>query len=280
MVFPYFRNRTGYIVLGITLGHLLLISTQVNNERGVPVLEAMVFGMFAEVQRAGTTVLNSGKGIWTDYLALQTVRDENKKLKEQVSRLQVQRQEDRALMSEVRGLRELLDFRASSSFETIAATLIGSSPSPEFRTVTINKGKADGVRPDMAVITPAGVVGRIITPNARASQVQLLIDRNAAAGAMLERSRSQGIVVGGGSNYLNVNYLSRMSDIRTDDQVVTSGVDGIYPKGLLIGKVESFQLGILDFTEIVIRPAVDFSSLEHVLIIVTPLVTTNFEDEG
>lgn len=280
MVFSYFRNRTGYIVLGITLGHLLLISTQVNNERGVPVLEAMVFGMFAEVQRVGTIVLNSGKGVWTDYLALQTVRDENKKLKEQVSRLQVQQQEDRALMSEVRGLRELLDFRASSSFETISATLIGSSASPEFRTVTINKGKADGVRPDMAVITPAGVVGRIITPNARASQVQLLIDRNAAAGAMLERSRSQGIVVGGGSNYLNVNYLSRMSDIRTDDQVVTSGVDGIYPKGLLIGQVESFQLGVLDFTEIVIRPAVDFSSLEHVLIIVTPLVTTNFEDEG
>ena len=280
MVFPYFRNRTGYIVLGITLGHLLLISTQVNNERGVPVLEAMVFGMFAEVQRVGTIVLNSGKGVWTDYLALQTVRDENKKLKEQVSRLQVQQQEDRALMSEVRGLRELLDFRASSSFETISATLIGSSASPEFRTVTINKGKADGVRPDMAVITPAGVVGRIITPNARVSQVQLLIDRNAAAGAMLERSRSQGIVVGGGSNYLNVNYLSRMSDIRTDDQVVTSGVDGIYPKGLLIGQVESFQLGVLDFTEIVIRPAVDFSSLEHVLIIVTPLVTTNFEDAG
>ena len=280
MVFSYFRNRTGYIVLGITLGHLLLISTQVNNERGVPVLEAMVFGMFAEVQRVGTIVLNSGKGVWTDYLALQTVRDENKKLKEQVSRLQVQQQEDRALMSEVRGLRELLDFRASSSFETISATLIGSSASPEFRTVTINKGKADGVRPDMAVITPAGVVGRIITPNARVSQVQLLIDRNAAAGAMLERSRSQGIVVGGGSNYLNVNYLSRMSDIRTDDQVVTSGVDGIYPKGLLIGQVESFQLGVLDFTEIVIRPAVDFSSLEHVLIIVTPLVTTNFEDAG
>jgi rod shape-determining protein MreC len=71
-----------------------------------------------------------------------------------------------------------------------------------------------------------------------------------------------------------------MSDIRTDDQVVTSGVDGIYPKGLLIGQVESFQLGVLDFTEIVIRPAVDFSSLEHVLIIVTPLVTTNFEDAG
>lgn len=280
MVFSYFRNRTGYIVLGITIVHLLLISTQVNNERGVPVLEEMGFGMFSEVQRAGTAVLNSGKGLWTDYLSLQTVRDENKKLKEQISQLQVQQQEDRGLMSEVHGLRALLDFRTGSPFETIAATLIGSSASPEFRAVTINKGKVDGVRPDMAVITPAGVVGRIIMPSARASQVQLLIDRNAAAGAMLERSRSQGIVVGEGSNYLSVNYLSRMSDIRTDDQVVTSGIDGIYPKGLLIGQVESFQLGVFDFTEIVIRPAVDFSSLEHVLIILTSPVTANFEDAG
>ncbi len=279
MAFSYFRNRTGYIFLGVTIGHLLLISTQNNNERRVPVFGTMAFGMFSEVQRAGTFVLNSGKGLWTDYLSLQTVRDENENLKEKISELQVQQQEDRALMSEARSLRALLDFRAESPFETIAAMLIGSSPSPEFRTVTINKGKTDGVRLDMAVITPAGVVGRIVMPSARASQVQLLIDRNAAAGAMLERSRSQGIVVGQGSNYLSVNYLSRMSGIRTGDQVVTSGIDGIYPKGLLVGDVESFQLGVLDFTEIVIRPAVDFSSLEHVLIILTPPVTVNFEDE-
>ena len=112
-------------------------------------------------------------------------------------------------MSEVRGLRELLDFRPSSSFETIAATLIGSSASPEFRTVTINKGKADGVRPDMAVITPAGVVGRIITPNARASQVQLLIDRNAAAGAMFVWVNSlAGVIARYNSGTFDVRFIS------------------------------------------------------------------------
>ena len=95
----------------------------------------------------------------------------------------------------------------------------------------------------MAVIAPAGVVGRIIMPSARASKVQLLIDRNAAAGALVERSRAQGVVEGTGADVLRMNYVSGVADVKVGDRVVTSGIDGIYPKGFVIGQIESIRAG-------------------------------------
>jgi rod shape-determining protein MreC len=121
----------------------------------------------------------------------------------------------------------------------------------------------------MAVIAPAGVVGRIITPSARASKVQLLIDRNAAAGALVERSRAHGVVEGTGGT-LRMNYVSGTADVQVGDTVVTSGIDGIYPKGFVIGQIESVQRGAGEFETIALRPAVDFSSVEAALVVVTP----------
>ena len=121
----------------------------------------------------------------------------------------------------------------------------------------------------MAVLAPAGVVGRIITPSARAAKVQLLIDRNAAAVALVERSRAQGVVEGTGGD-LRLNYVSGTADVKVGDIVVTSGIDGIYPKGFVVGQIESVETGSGTFGAIVIKPAVDFSSLEAVLVVVTP----------
>jgi rod shape-determining protein MreC len=124
----------------------------------------------------------------------------------------------------------------------------------------------------MAVIAPAGVVGRIITPSPRAAKVQLLIDRNAAAGAIVERSRAQAVVEGTGGE-LRLNYVSGTADVQPGDVVITSGIDGIYPKGFVIGQIESVERGAGVFGTIVIRPAVDFSSIEAVLVVVTPPVS-------
>ena len=110
----------------------------------------------------------------------------------------------------------------------------------------------------MAVIVPAGVVGRIVTPTARASKVQLLIDRNAAAGALIERSRAHGVVEGTGGG-LRMNYVSSLADVQVGDTVVTSGIDGIYPKGFVIGQIESVERGSGGFGTIVVRPVVDSS---------------------
>jgi rod shape-determining protein MreC len=109
----------------------------------------------------------------------------------------------------------------------------------------------------------------VITPTARAAKVQLLIDRNAAAGALVERSRAQGVAVGTGG-VLRLDYVSGTADVRVGDTVVTSGIDGIYPKGFVVGQIESVERGQGVFGAIAVRPAVDFSSLEAVLIVLTP----------
>ena len=122
----------------------------------------------------------------------------------------------------------------------------------------------------MAVIGPAGLVGRVVTPTAHASKVQLLIDRNAAAGALVERSRAQGIVVGSGVDMLRMDFVPATADVKAGDTVVTSGVDGIYPKGFVIGKVEQVENGNGIYKAIRVRPSVEFNRLEEVLVVKTP----------
>ena len=167
-------------------------------------------------------------------------------------------------------LRQLLELRERAELDTTAAEVIAAGASPEFRTVTIDKGSADGLAADMAVISPAGVVGRVILPSPRASKVQLLIDRNAAAGALIERTRVQGVVVGLGADGLRMEYVPGTADVKPGDLVVTSGIDGIYPKGFVIGTIETVERGTGAYHEITVRPAVDFSRLEEVLVVLTP----------
>lgn len=263
------RRRIGYFFIAVTVGHIVLISAQVNTDRGVPVLEAVTFGAFAEIQRGASSLIGGVRTSWGEYLALRTVRGENDRLRQEVARLQVTLQQERALAQQSRALERLLGLRSQAELATVAARVIAGSASPDFRTLTIDKGTADGLRPDMAVIAPAGVVGRIITPSARAAKVQLLIDRNAAVGALVERSRAQGVVEGTGGD-LRLNYVSETADVKVGDVVVTSGIDGIYPKGFVVGRIESMERGSGAFGAIVIRPAIDFSSLEAVLVAVAP----------
>ena len=136
--------------------------------------------------------------------------------------------------------------------------------------MTINKGTRHGIKRDMAVIAPSGVVGRVFQPTGRAAMVQLLIDRNAAAGAMIERSRVQGLVVGTGSAGLRFDYVPATASVEPGDLLVTSGIDGIYPKGFILGQIESVERRGHEFGIIAVRPAVDFSTLESVLVVTEP----------
>ena len=268
------RQRTGYLFIAVSIGHILLISAQVNTERGVPLLEAVTFGAFAEVQRGASSLVGGVRTSWSDYLALQSVRSDNEQLRQEVAKLRIALQQQRALAQQSRTLSDLLKLREQVQIDTVAAGVIAGSASPDFRTLTIDKGSSDGLRPDMAVVAPAGVVGRIITPTARAAKVQLLIDRNAAAGAIVERSRAQGVVEGSGSG-LHLSYVSGTADVQSGDVVITSGIDGIYPKGFVIGQIESVERVAGAFGAIVVRPAVDFSAIEAVLVVTTPPVTAD-----
>lgn len=264
------RQRSGYLLLAVVLGQIILISAQVNSRTGVPVLEAVTFGIFAEMQRATAGAASGVRRGWNGYIDLRRAQAENVDLKRQLAAAEIQLQEQRALADRSRDLEQLLELRDHSNLKTIGAEIIAAGASLDFRTVTIDKGTHDGLRADMAVIAPSGVVGRVAVPSARAAKVQLLIDRNAAAGALIERSRAQGVVMGGGDDRLRMEYVSEVADVVVDDVVVTSGIDGIFPKGSIIGRVESVDKAGGVYRRIVVRPAVDFRSLEEVLVVLTP----------
>jgi rod shape-determining protein MreC len=262
------RQRSGWLFMAVVVGHILLISTQVSTRRGVPFLEALTFGVFAEVQRTTTSGIGGVRDVWQNYFALQQTRQENQQLRTELAQLRVGLQQERALAEQSRMLQKLLDMKMETPLKTTAAYVIAGAASPDFRTATIDKGTSDGLKPDMAVISPAGVVGRIILPTSRAAKIQLLIDRDAAAGAVTERGRAQGVVVGTGTS-LRMDHVPGTADLKVGDRVVTSGIEGIYPKGFEIGQIESIERRAGEFSAVIIRPAVEFSSVEAVLVVLT-----------
>src|SRR6187402_1101888 len=257
-----FRQRTAMLFIAVVLGHIILISAQVNSSAGVPLLEVITFGAFAEVQRGAAGLTGGIRDAWSGYGNLRHVRAENEELRRKLGELQVQFQQERARAERARQLENLLGFKQQLRVETIAAGVIGASASLDFRGITIDRGTSQAVTANMAVIGPAGLVGRVVTPTAHASKVQLLIDRNAAAGALVERSRAQGIVVGSGVDVLRMDFVPATADVKAGDTVVTSGVDGIYPKGFVIGTVQQVENGNGIYKAIRVRPSVEFNRLE------------------
>lgn len=264
------RRRSGYLFLAVLIAQIVIISAQVSTRSGTPALEALALGLFSEVQRVGSAAVRGVREAWTGYVDLRGARAENDALLRQLRDARIALQQERALAQRTRGLQQLLELREQVAVSTAAANVIGAAATPDFRTITIDKGTGGGLRPDMAVIAPSGVVGRVVVPSARAAKVQLLIDRNAAAGALIERTRAQGVVLGTGDGYLELDYLSGMVDIVPGDTVVTSGIDGIFPKGFVIGWVDEVERSGSTYKRVTVRPAVDFSRLEEVLVVLTP----------
>lgn len=269
MALPDIRQRSGYLLLVVVVGQIILISAQVNSRSGVSLLQAAVFGAFADVQRATGAAVDGVRNVWEGYVALHGVREDNVALKARLRDLEVAMQRERALAGESRQLRQLLALRDSAGVPTRAADIVGSSPTADFRTLTINLGTDDGVSADMAVVAPAGVVGRIVTLDRRATKVQLIVDRSAAAAVMFEKSRVQALAMGTGENLLRLEYVPGSAEVAVGDVVVTSGIDGIYPAGFVLGRVESIERLGGTFKSISVRPAVDFSTLEQVLVVMS-----------
>ena len=263
------------------IGHVILISAQVQSKSGVRVLEAVTFNVFSRIQGGTASVISGVRNVWGNYVALRGVRAENETLRKQLADAEVRLQEQRALAARAVRLQELLDLRAATSLPTLAAEVIAGSANPGMMTVTIDRGSADGLVPDMAVVASKGIVGRIVAPlAAHAARVQLLIDRNAAAGALTERTRAGGMIVGSeGDPPLRMELVSNLADVKEGDLVIASGVDGIYPKGFAIGYVENSERGSGLYRSITVRPAVDFSSVEDVLVVLVPPRAAGVEEE-
>jgi rod shape-determining protein MreC len=270
MALPDIRQRAGLLFLVIAVGHIVLISAQVNSRSGVPLLQEVAFGAFSQVQRAAAGLVGGGQAAWKDYVDLRSVRAENADLRRRNAELQVKLQQQRTAVEENGRLQQLLALRDRTGLQVVGAAVIGGSVTPDFRTVTIDRGRSDGMRSDLAVLGAAGVVGRVVTPSRGTSKVQLLVDRNAAIACLLERSRAQGIVVGTGEDVLRLEYLPATADVKVGDTVVSSGIDGIYPKGLTIGRIERVDRVGTGYKAIIVRPAVNFGALEEVLVVTSP----------
>jgi rod shape-determining protein MreC len=270
MALPDIRQRAGYLFLAVAVGHIVLISAQVNSRAGIPLLQAVVFGAFSQVQHAAAGVVGTGEAIWRNYVDLRGVRGENVDLRRRVAELQVKLQQQRNQVEATARLQELLGLREQSGLVTVAAQVIAGSATPDFRTVTIDRGRKDGLRVYTAVLAAPGIVGCVVTPGRATAKVQLLVDRNAAIAGLIERSRAQGIVLGTGEELLRMEYLAATADVKSGDAVVSSGIDGIYPKGFTIGRVERVERVGTAIKAAYLRPAVDFSALEEVLVVQSP----------
>ena len=275
------RKRTGYLFLAVMMAQVILVSAQVQTMSGSKVLQAVTFEVFSRVQFGTASVVNLWRNGWSNYVALRGVRGENERLKRTVAELEVKLQQEHGLAARSQQLQALLNLQTQATLPTLAAEVIAGNQDQVLRSVTINRGSAEGVRADMAVIAPGGVVGRVIAPVARhAARVQLIIDRNAAAGALVERTRAGGMVVGAdGDPPLRMDLVSNLSDVKPGDSVLASGVDGIFPKGYQIGRVERVDRGAGLHLAITVRPEVNFSSLEEVLVVlIPPRAATRGED--
>ena len=263
------RRRTTYFFLLVSLGHVLLISAQVQSKSGMPLLEQVAFGAFAGVQRAAAGLADGAWSLWGRYVALHGVVAENAQLRAEIAKLQGEIQQKDALLGRTTALEATLRMQQSVSQRTLAARVIAGDPAPGALTITIDRGTDDGVHENQGVIASGGVVGRVMgQPLPHAARVQLLTGRNAAAGALLERAAAEGVVTGGGDDPpLHMQFVNKSYDVAVGDRVLTSGHDGVFPAGFLVGAVASVDRGSGIHLQIAVRPAVNFAHLTVVLIL-------------
>ena len=263
-------RRARSLLVAVVLGHVLLISAQVATPGGPSLLRTTVVAVVTEFQEAGWLAAGAIHSVWDAYAALRGVREENARLARENIDLRVQLQQARANAAGADDMRALLGLRPHLPWKTTGADVVAGSLSPDFRAITIDKGFGDGIARDMPVINAAGVLGRVAQPAGNTATVQLIIDRSAAAAVRVDRTRTEGIALGNGDGTLRLEYLSATAEIAEGDTVVTAGIDGVYPPGLGVGRVERVERVGPAYRQVVIRPYADFSRLETVLVLVAP----------
>jgi len=211
--------------------------------------------------------------IWEAYIDLQGVKEENQVLKAQLAQLENEITSYREALIENRRLRQLLDIKNSSNWKTIVAQVIGTDIAPWRAVITIDVGKRNGVTVDMPVLCQGGLLGRVIETSISYSKVMLLTDYHSRIGAIIQRNRARGILKGDGARGCILDYVKKGVDIQIGDTVITSGLDGIFPKGLLLGKVKLVGPGDKSdlFQFIGVKPMADIEETEEVLVLKSPL---------
>jgi rod shape-determining protein MreC len=233
--------------------------------------ESLVVTIVSPVQKVVRGVIGGVGGVWRGYFHLVGLERENEALKRELQELKLQMNKYREADLANKRLRALLNFKTSIPTPLLPAEVVAFDPSGWFQTILIDKGENDGVIRDMAVVSADGLVGRVIGVSGRHAKVLLILDGNSAVDALIQRSRARGILVGLGRNRCLLNYVQRNEDVQVGDPVISSGMGGVFPKGILLGKVQEVVRGNSGlFQTVEVEPAVDFSGLEEVMVVVQP----------
>jgi rod shape-determining protein MreC len=265
------RRRGTLVIVVLIIGAIVLISLQISGRYEGDPLHNLVLRVISPPQRVFHWAIASIRSVVQNYILLGDLKQENLRLQKEVRRLQRENDELRESVYAVQRLQRLLQFKERMPVAMIPAEVIAYSPSAWFRTIVINKGLHDGVEKDMPVVTWEGVVGKVMRVSPGSSIVLLIVDRNSSIDVLVQRTRTRGLVEGDGGSRCQLRHFPRTDDIEAGDHLITSGLGGVFPKGLSMGdviKVERKEYGL--FQEIEIRPSVDFSRLEEVMVILNP----------
>jgi rod shape-determining protein MreC len=279
--FFLFRRYTilAFIIL-LLLSTLIIMSLRVKQRKGIDFFDALLMESCAPFQKASTFVIKSIRGVFQGYIFLVHLQKENGMLKQRIAEIQKENYQMKEMVLANERLQKLLQFREKNSPAMVAAEVIGQDPSSWFKSVTVDKGEKDGVRKGMAVISSEGVIGQILKTAPHYSTVLLITDYSSAIDSIIQRTRAKAIVEGRGENRCLLKYLLRTEEVNVGDIVVTSGLSGNFPKGLMVGevrKVDKKGHGVFQYAELV--PSVDLTRLEEILVITESTLPRQEEKE-
>jgi rod shape-determining protein MreC len=264
------RQRPLMLLVGVVLAQVLLLAFQIKREHDVPLLRFWAAELVTPVGRIGSWTSSKIRGTWNGYIALHGAHAENERLRAELDQLRLRTRDLESQAGEAQRLRVLLDFRqAHSDTPMLAAQVIGASADPTSHILFINRGERDHLRRNMAVITPDGIVGKVVEVFANnTAQVLLINDKESGVGVLFADTRTHGVVKGTGDPEPLMDYVSNDEKVHAGQIVVTSGEDRIFPKDLPVGVVDEAKQGNT-FQVIRVRPAARLDRLEDVLILLS-----------
>lgn len=260
------HGGTNKVVLAVIAFAIVIVLLSLGQYRSLSSGLSPVREGFYIAERVVTAPFHFAHTVWTDYIALVGTRAENTALKTRLEELKVQSMTLQGLKGENERLRAMLDFKSEhGDIQLIPAQILAQDISVVFKTVVIDRGRRHGFTPGMPVVSPLGLAGRVIGVSPHTSQVLLITDPNSAIPAVIEESQVKGIVKGAGTNVLSLEYVRSTEMVEVGNMVVTSGLEGRFPKGLRIGRIVRVNKDPHKiFMKITISPSVEMSKIEGV----------------
>ena len=269
MVLP--AKRPVWIALGSAMVfHLLLLSLQANQKPGPGFLRLWLLDVLVPLERLADYGVRGVYGVWDGYFALIGVREENQRLVAENNKLKTELRSKEEAIKEAERLRQLYGLSETGIGKFVVARVVGRDPSLSLQTITIDRGLTMGVKVNASVVTPDGVVGRVMSVGNFSAVVQLVTDAQSYVSSMMKDTRVQAVLKGTGGSDLELDYIDNDSDVAEGNELLTSGLDQVHPKGLPVARVTSVGPRRGLFKTVVARPIADLRRLEEVLIIVEP----------